>query len=242
MASETTLMRYGHGRRGIVGITLKQETLKTWAYSLHACNVIINDLNQMSDKECSSSQTYHKEEMPGRIKYDAQDRNAFREKIELSIYPLDPEQHQDGLVNAVTGKVVVHTSVNVNNAAILGENQMETFEKSWPGGFHDTINKKVITMAVNRKHVKVGEVKLFDTETMYAIATGLQSDHGSLDADSIMAHERSPYPTSMFDADGQMHEAKPKANLKNAIKVEVSSRDADNDEVHHFWMVVLCCE
>ena len=52
-------------------------------------------------------------------------------------------------------------SVNVNNAAILGENQMETFEKNWPGGFHDTITKKVITMAVNRKYVKVGEVKVF---------------------------------------------------------------------------------
>ena len=44
-----------------------------------------------------------------------------------------------------------------------------------------------------------------------------------------MAHELSPYPTSMFDADGQMREAKPKANLKNAIKVNVSSRYADND-------------
>ena len=33
----------------------------------------------------------------------------------------------------------------------------------------------------------------------------------------------------MFDADGQMREAKTKANLKNAIKVEESSRDAEND-------------
>ena len=85
MAIETTFMRYGHGRRGIVGITLKQETLKTWAYSLHACNVIVNDLNKMRDRECSPSQTYHKEERPGRIKSDAQDRKALREKIELSI-------------------------------------------------------------------------------------------------------------------------------------------------------------
>ena len=44
-----------------------------------------------------------------------------------------------------------------------------------------------------------------------------------------MAHELSPYPTSMFDADGQMREAKTKVNLMNAIKVDVSSRDAEND-------------
>ena len=126
--------------------------------------------------------SYNKEEMPGRIKYDAQDRNALREKIELSIYPLDPEQHQSGLVNVVTGKVVVHPSVNVTNAAIHGENQMETFEKSWSGGFHDTITKKVITMAVNRKHVKVGDVKVFETDAIYARAMGLQSGHRRLDA------------------------------------------------------------
>ena len=160
MAIESTYMRYGHGRRGIVGITLKPETLKTWAYSLHACNVIINDLNQMRDKESSSAQTYHKEEMPVRINADAQDRNALREKLELSIDPLDPEQHHDGLVNVVTGKIMVHPSVNVHNAVNLGENQMETFEKSWPGGFHDTIPKKVNTMATTRKHLKVGEVKV----------------------------------------------------------------------------------
>ena len=108
-----------------MGITLKIGTLKTWVYSIHACNVIINDLSKIRDRECSPSQTYHKEEMPGRIKSDAQDRNALREKIERSIDPLDPEQHQGGLVNVVTGKVVVHPSVNVNNAAILGENAAE---------------------------------------------------------------------------------------------------------------------
>ena len=41
MAIETTYMRNGHGCKGIVGITLKQN-LKTWAYSLHTCNRLIN--------------------------------------------------------------------------------------------------------------------------------------------------------------------------------------------------------
>ena len=39
-----------------MGITWKQETLKTRTYSLHACSVIINDLNKMRDRECSPSQ------------------------------------------------------------------------------------------------------------------------------------------------------------------------------------------
>ena len=85
------------------------------------------------------------------------------------------------------------------------------------------------TMADNRKHVNVVEVKVFDTETIYVRAMGLQSGQRSLYADSIISHALSPYPMSMFDADGQMREAKTKANLKNAIKVEVSNRDAEND-------------
>ena len=31
MFIETTVIRYGHGPGGIIGITLKPETLKTWA-------------------------------------------------------------------------------------------------------------------------------------------------------------------------------------------------------------------
>ena len=67
MAIETTFMRYGHGCRGIVGITLKQETLETWAYSLHACNVIVNDLNKMRDRECSPSQTQGRNARPNQV-------------------------------------------------------------------------------------------------------------------------------------------------------------------------------
>ena len=92
MAIETTYMRYGHGRKGIVGITLKPETLKTWAYSLHACNRVTNNLNEMRDKEGVSAQTIHKEEMPSRIKADALDRKALCEKLELVIDPLAPQQ------------------------------------------------------------------------------------------------------------------------------------------------------
>ncbi len=79
----------------------------------------------------------HKEEMEARIKADAQDRNVMQENIELLIDPLDPYQHPDGLVNIVTGKVVVYPSVNVNNAIALGKTAIKSFENSWPDGFHD---------------------------------------------------------------------------------------------------------
>ena len=42
VAIETTFMRFGKGRSGIITQT---------GYSLHACNGIINDLNEMNDKK-----------------------------------------------------------------------------------------------------------------------------------------------------------------------------------------------
>ena len=44
-----------------------------------------------------------------------------------------------------------------------------------------------------------------------------------------MGHELSPIPTSMFDENGNMGDAKTKSNLKNALKVEVSRRLAEQD-------------
>jgi len=41
MFIETTVMRYGHVKSGIIDITLKSETLKTWALSLHVCGQIL---------------------------------------------------------------------------------------------------------------------------------------------------------------------------------------------------------
>ena len=49
MFIETTFMRYGHGKAGIIGITLKPETLKTWALSLHVCGKLLEDLSTLRE-------------------------------------------------------------------------------------------------------------------------------------------------------------------------------------------------
>ena len=47
MAIETTYMHYGHGQNGIIGLTLKPETLKTWTYSTYACNAVVSNINEI---------------------------------------------------------------------------------------------------------------------------------------------------------------------------------------------------
>ena len=83
------------------------------------------------------------------------------------------------------------------------------------------------TIALSRKHIKVGDAKVFDMETIYARAMGLQSSARDLDSTRLMRHELSPIP--MFDENGNMRDAKTKSFLKNALKVEVSRRPAEQD-------------
>ena len=231
MAIETTFMRYGHGQSGIIGITLRPETLKTWAYSLHACNTVVSNLDAMRTQEKSepTSQTHHKEEAKARIQTDAKDRKALRDKLEVCIDPLNTENNQEGLVNIVTGQVLTHSSVNVDNAPELGEQQMDEFERGLPDSFHETIHRRVTTKAVSRKHIKVNDMKMFDTEMIYARAMALQCSLRNYDTKNLMAHELSPRPASMFDDRGAMKVAKTKSVLKNDLKVEVARRHAAVD-------------
>ena len=155
MAIETTFMQYGHGQSGIIGITLRPKTLKTWAYSLHACNTVVNNLDQMRTQASqTASQTHHKEEATARVKTDTKDRTALRDKLEVCIDPLHPEDNQQGLVNIVTGQVLTHPSLNVDNATELGTKQMEEFERTWPVSFHETLHKMCNYNGGNRSEAR----------------------------------------------------------------------------------------
>ena len=119
MAIETTFMRYGHSRQGIVGVTLKPEAVKTWAYSSHSCHSLLNNLNVMRNNQQTSVQTSHIEETPGRMKFDQSDRKNLRDKLELCIDPLDTTKLSDGLVDVVTGQITIHAAVNPDKALQL---------------------------------------------------------------------------------------------------------------------------
>ena len=44
----THFMRYGKGPRGLIGITVKPNAMKTWALSLHICCSIQKDIREMT--------------------------------------------------------------------------------------------------------------------------------------------------------------------------------------------------
>ena len=70
MYIETTFMRYGYGKRGIIGVTLKPETMKIWSLSLHICSKLEQDLVCQIEPDDNGKQDKHKEESKGRIDSD----------------------------------------------------------------------------------------------------------------------------------------------------------------------------
>ncbi|KAK3880169.1 hypothetical protein Pcinc_015301 [Petrolisthes cinctipes] len=119
-------MRYGHGPQGLTGLTMNQSAVSLWALSLHKCRRLQKDIADMKDRNFKDDQG-HKEEMASRMAYDEKDRTTIREKLELCIHPLKPDEHPQGLVNIVTGKMNPDT-VNVENAHTIGSQQRQQFE------------------------------------------------------------------------------------------------------------------
>ena len=128
-------------------------------------------------------------------------------------------------MNIVTGQVLTHPSLNVDNATELGTKQMDEFERTWPASFHETLHKSVTTMAaIAQRQGKVNNMKIHGTEKsemIYARAMALQYSQRYYATRNLMAHELAPRPASMFDDSGAMKVATTKAVLKNTLKVEM---------------------
>ena len=78
-------------------------------------------------------------------------------------------------------------------------------------------------MESRKKHINVGDKKVYDQELIYARMIGLMSSSREINIDDCLATELAPYPAPMFDATGMMRMAT-KSTLKNDLRVNVSGR------------------
>ena len=225
MYIETTFMRYGKGPKGIIGITLKPSTVKRWAFSMHVCCRVANDVATITQRQTKLELLSHKEENPARVKSDGKDRKNIRNKLEVSIDPLDPTDHPQEIVNIVSGRIAP-SSVNVDKSVEIGKAQMVLFEENWPAGFNTPIPKQTVTMDVAKKSVRVGDKHVYDVNLIYSRVLGLQQTR-SINLSDVLKHELAPVPTSMFKDDGEMRIATTKSEFKKKLQVGVSSRSVD---------------
>ena len=213
-------MRYGHGKRGIIGVTLKSDTLKIWSFSLHTLERDLSNLIGDDDERCEDA---HKEEMRARINSDNADRKSLQAMLAQSIHPLHPASHPNEIVNVVSGEIAP-VAVTVDRAVEIGLEQKDEFEVGWPNSFHEKISRKIKTLSEMRKSIKVGESKVFDTELIFSRLVCLQASSREVNLKELLAYELAPIPTSLFSENGSMRVAKSKSVLKQLLKVDVSAR------------------
>ena len=146
--------------------------MKRWALGLHTCSQLVNDVSEMKENDGQTTVTVHKKEMPARKQADAVDR----EKLRWLLDPLQPENHPNGLVNIVIGRLSPDV-VNVDTSVSTGVKQMKQYKAQWTDIFNKPPSKEVVTMAVSRRQIKVGQKPVYNTRLMYSRVLGLQKVH-----------------------------------------------------------------
>lgn len=227
MMIETMLMKFGSSPGGLVGITLKPNSVTRWAYSFHKLSQMIKDINELHDT--SSSKEKHKEEEKGRMMTDLSDRTKIRQKLSICI---DPINEKDGeftktIVNIATGKVTPEAQTNVYDCLQISNAQYADFEASLQQGFHDPIPKKVTLAGTKTKRIKSADGKR-DAQDIGAIFNRLllfnQVSDVEINMKTVLGFELTPLPLSMLEPDGKVRLCKNKSDLKNALKMEIPSR------------------
>ena len=141
---ETTFISYGYGPNGIIGLTLKPETLKRWAYIMHIYSMIAQDIADILTNSGEKGVRIYKEEKPSRIASDVKDRHKMRDKLFPYIDLLDQTDHPVGLIDVVTGWIAPKT-INTHDAEDIENDQLKSIEKSWPIGFNVSLSKLWVT-------------------------------------------------------------------------------------------------
>ena len=79
--------------------------------------------------------------------------------------------------NIVTGRVAPGAA-NAGLSVQIGTAQLREFEESLPDGINSTISKKVVTMSVNRKALKVESTRVVDANLTYNRVLELHQSRG----------------------------------------------------------------
>ena len=154
--------------------------------------------------------------MKARMTSYATDRSKIRHKLQESIDPLDALTNSDGnIVQIVSGRIATDPTVNVHEAVAIGTEVMKHYESTWPGGFHDTLPKKVRAMVITKKHMQVGSAKAYDTNMIYSRIVGLKASCQDMNLNAVLKYES--IPTSMFTNNGEMRLATSTSTLKNKL-------------------------
>ena len=205
-SNDTTVMRYGKGSSGMMGITFNDKALDRWAKSLHISSLVENSLADLENDSRNNDVTKHKEENPSRINSDAADRVKIRNNFTTCLDPLSIEENPEFIINIHTGKLSAK-EVNVDKCVSLGAEIVNHFINNLPDGFYQTLSKKVVTMKSLQKPVKCGDVEVIDTSLIYSRVVALQLTSEAMKIEKVLTYELAPIQTSIFGENGLLKPA-----------------------------------
>ena len=90
-----------------------------------------------------------------------------------------------------------------------------------------------ISLGVNKetkKSIKVGAVKLYDTNLIYSRVIGLQASDRPVDIADLLAHELARVPSPLFTDSGELRTTSAKSVLKTNTAQLLSTRRAQENE------------
>ena len=230
---ESTLMRYGHSNRGMIGITESELGTARWSLSKPAVTQILEDL----DGIITPSDTYeivddsHKDERASVVEEDRKQRMKLKDQLSKYIHPLHPEGHPPSYFNFVTGEICDDDSINAAEAFSVGQALRKEFEDNLPDSFYKSLGGKVKNMATAKRKCRTAEKEEIDPGILLTKVLGLQMTR-PVDNKSLWGHhELSTLPLSLFKPDGDMRTGDDKRKLKHALKVEISRRSVGLPDV-----------
>ena len=152
------------------------------------------------------------------------DRCKITDTLKICIDSLDYKNiPSDGLVNIYSGKIA-SKNVNVYDSVNIGTSQLKEFAENWPQGLYESITKNVITMALNKKSIKVNDVLVYGTEVTFSRIMCLLCT-GDINLQEVLGnYELSSISTSIFNEEENARFPKNKAALINTLKVGSSKR------------------
>ena len=121
---------------------------------------------------------------------------------------------------------------------------MNKFQSTLPHGFAKKVSKTVVTQSEGKKHVNVGETKVFDTSLIFSWAIGLQaSTRDSVDIKILLLYELAPVPTYMLSESGDLQICKAKSQLKKQLQSVISVQIARKRDhmLNSRWLCNLVC-
>ena len=108
---------------------------------------------------------------------------------------------------------------------------MVAFQRSLPDRFRSTIKKEVVTMkGTGKSGIKNKTVEVYNTENIFSRVMYLLPA-GHIQMEDLFKYELAPVPAALFKDTGEGRYPTSKAVLKNALKVEVSTRTIVPDAI-----------